>query len=448
MFSQKKPYSAVTVTVERLTSEQYEEDDLSGIPDLVEVIKLQDSGPAEAARALRKKLKYGSVHRQLRALVLLDGLIQNAGPRFQRTFIDEPLLERLRVCGTSNLSDPDVRKKCSELFRSWAAEYKNTPGLERVSVLYKELPRRKQMVTQEKSKVLRETEQDPFRDSEDEAEHPPSSPPPPQASSSRQPVTYPQPAQTVQSFSHVKSSSGSGSGSFFSSSSKDKKKKDKDKQKKKSKPFNLEAEKDTMKVVVAESSIASTNLTNALQSINREKERISENPNAVKQFEACKKLRRKVLRYIHHVEDEQWLGGLLHANDELVMALMMFEQLDRSIDADSDSEDDLAEQAHLYRMATEKHKQAMSNPSSPTSPVPDMANLNINPSLPSRPVPPPRPSAASKPSISSRPVAPVQNNEDDDDDEDDDIVEEDENNPFADRNAVGTPKVESGEPKW
>lgn len=33
------------------------------------------------------------------------------------------------------------------------------------------------------------------------------------------------------------------------------------------------------------------------------------------------------------------------------MALMTFEQLDRSIDADSDSDDDLAEQAHLYRSA-------------------------------------------------------------------------------------------------
>lgn len=134
---QKKPYSAVTVTVERLTSEQFEEDDLSGIPDLVEVIKLQASGPTEAARAIRKKLKYGNVHRQLRALTLLDGLIQNAGPRFQRAFADEPLLERLRVCGTSDLSDPEVRKKCSELFRSWATEYKNTPGLERVAMLYR-----------------------------------------------------------------------------------------------------------------------------------------------------------------------------------------------------------------------------------------------------------------------------------------------------------------------
>jgi hypothetical protein len=49
------------------------------------------------------------------------------------------------------------------------------------------------------------------------------------------------------------------------------------------------------------------------------------------------------------VEHEQWLGSLLHANDELIVALMTFEQLDRSIDADSDSDDELAEQAHLYR---------------------------------------------------------------------------------------------------
>jgi len=134
---QKKPYSAVTVAVERLTSEQFEEDDLSGIPDLVEAIKLQASGPQEAARAIRKKLKYGNVHRQIRALVILDGLIQNAGARFQRTFADEMLLERLRVCGTSDLSDPLVREKCKELFRSWAAEYKNIRGLEQICALYK-----------------------------------------------------------------------------------------------------------------------------------------------------------------------------------------------------------------------------------------------------------------------------------------------------------------------
>lgn len=132
----QKPYTAVTVSIEGLTSESHEEDDLSGIPELVEIITIQASGPAEAARAIRKKLKYGNVHRQLRALAILDGLIQNAGSRFQRCFCDEALLERLRVCGTGNTSHPEVKKKCNELFRSWA-QFKNVEGMRGVASLYK-----------------------------------------------------------------------------------------------------------------------------------------------------------------------------------------------------------------------------------------------------------------------------------------------------------------------
>lgn len=50
------PYSAITVHVDRLTSEQYDEEDVGGIPDLIEVIRILPTGPTEAARALRKKL--------------------------------------------------------------------------------------------------------------------------------------------------------------------------------------------------------------------------------------------------------------------------------------------------------------------------------------------------------------------------------------------------------
>lgn len=411
MFSSKKPYSAVTVTVENLTSERYEEDDIGGIPDLVEVIKLQATGPAEAARAIRKKLKYGNVHRQIRALVILDGLIQNAGARFQRTFADEMLLERLRVCGTSDLSDPLVRDKCKELFRSWAAEYKNTRGLEQIAGLYKQLPRRKQVVTQDKSKVLRETEQNPFEAEEDNEDEPEPSAP----SHSRQ-------ASVAQS-----SRSSTPPPSFFSSSASPsatkKSKKDKKGSKKKSKAFNLEAEKDAMKDCIAESSVASTNLLNALKLINREKERISENQNAVKHFDFCKLLRRKILRYIQHVEAEQWLGALLNANDQLVTALMTFEQLDRSIDADSDSDDEMAEQAHLYKMSSEKGKGSDA--------AQQLAGLHIGgKSQDQRPPQPPRPAQPPP------------------EEEEEDFEEEDENDPFADRNAVTTPKVERSEPSW
>lgn len=55
-YVQKKPYSAITVQIERLTGEEYAENDISGIPDLVDVIRIQDTGPTEAGRAIRKKL--------------------------------------------------------------------------------------------------------------------------------------------------------------------------------------------------------------------------------------------------------------------------------------------------------------------------------------------------------------------------------------------------------
>ncbi|KAK0120051.1 putative actin patch assembly and actin polymerization protein, variant 2 [Cadophora gregata] len=324
------------------------------------------------------------------------------------------LLERLRVCGTSDLSDPLVRDKCKDLFRQWAVEYKNTRGLEQIAGLYKQLPRRKQVVTQDRSKVLRETEQNPFEGDEDES--------PASASQSRQTSL----AQSSKSFSPSYPTMA------VTLPDSKKSKKDKDKKKnKKGKPFDLNAEKDIMKNCIAESSVASTNLLNALQLVNREREQISENQNAVQHFESCKLLRRKILRYIQLVESEQWLGALLHANDELVTSLMTFEQLDRSIDADSDSDDELANQQHMYRVMTEKGKE--------TETAQSLAGLSIGGNSPSSRAP------ALAPRQPPRPVQPPPPAQEDEEDE---IDEEDEDDPFADRNAVNTPQVEKREPVW
>ena len=47
-----------------------------------------------------------------------------------------------------------------------------------------------------------------------------------------------------------------------------------------------------------------------------------------------------MLRYIQLVESEQFLGSLIHANEELVEALRLFMKLDKPIEEDSDSEDE------------------------------------------------------------------------------------------------------------
>ena len=143
------------------------------------------------------------------------------------------------------------------------------------------------------------------------------------------------------------------------------------------------------------------------------------------------------------MEAEEWLGALLNANDALVTALMTFEQLDRSIDADSDSDDEMAEQAHLYKSKRIYEIQVAKDANIPFLVASDkgkesevtqqLAGLHIG--AKSSPGPEQRP---------PQPPRPVQPPED----EEDDFEEEDENDPFADRNAVATPKAERPEPSW
>lgn len=115
----------------------------------------------------------------------------------------------------------------------------------------------------------------------------------------------PTPATPASNYGQSSKSSAPGHSIFNPSTSptaskKPKKEKDKKGAKKKGKPFNLEAEKDIMKSCIADSSVVSTNLLNALRLINREQEQISENQAAVAHFDNCKLLRRKILRYVSY----------------------------------------------------------------------------------------------------------------------------------------------------
>lgn len=256
--------------------------------------------------------------------MILDALIQNAGSRFQKAFADEPLLERLRILARDETVDADVRKRVNLLFRQWAVAYKGTPGLERIAALHKELPRKSRPQPQQ-SRIIREQDAEAAREREENSPPPTPQPrrpdPPHTSSSSSRPVA-------------LGSTSSSGGSSLFSRSKKDKKTP-------KGQRFSLEKEKGQMLETMASANVASANLLNGLQLINREQQRVSENPEVMNRFETCKQLRRQILRYIHLVESEQYIGGLLNANDELVKALMAFELMDRSIDDDdSDSEDE------------------------------------------------------------------------------------------------------------
>lgn len=350
--------------------------------------------------------KYGNVHKQLRALTVLDGLIENAGPRFQRAFADERLLERLRVCGTDGLSDQEVKRKCRFLFSQWAETYQSTPGMERLVALHKQLPQRKKPPRQDQSRVIRETEreaeEDPFGNNDYQEAVSPTT-----ASSHLQ--------RSAPSASSASGLSQGGLTSFKSDKSKSKKHKHK--------PFNLEKEKPQLLQTIASSSVASTNLMNALKLINREHKRVGEDPEAINRFDNCKLLRRQILRYIQYVESEQWLGSLIHANDELVTALMAFEVLDKSVEDDSDSEE--------WDSDGEIPRQSESPQARKASQA--LVGLSLE-----------------QPRVPSVAVNGKQKVSDSDNESSEEVSEDeaDEDDPFADRNVVHTPKDERPGMTW
>jgi hypothetical protein len=351
----------------------------------------QSTTPRYVKHCLLSCSKYGTVHRQLRALTILDFLIQNAGERFLRGFADEPLLERLRIAATDSISDPEVRKKAQQLFAQWAATHKDTPGMAGITGLYKQLPKRKQPAQQAHAKVLRE-----------------------HAPTAEQPMGHSVAVAVGEGpstpLSSAKAKKSKRSSAFGSSSSKSTKRSS-------SKPFNMEKEKPEILQTIAASSVASTNLQNALKLVNRETHRVSESEDVMVQFEKCKTLRRQILRYIQNIESGDLLGSLIHANEELVTGLMAFEVLDKSVDYDSDSEDEDI----ILRGFDE-----------------NFAGLSVAPPKPPRPT-----SLPSFPNPGKRSPFNLDDLESASESE-----EEDENNPFGDINEVATPGLEKQQPTW
>lgn len=291
--------------------------------------------------------------------------------------------------------DAEVRQKVNVLFRQWAVAYKGTPGLERIAVLYKELPKTRRPQPHQ-SRVVRENEAEAAREN---ATSPPASPTVTRRNSP--------PSQFPQATSSSGRTVALGAAPLPSSSLFKKDKKDK---KNKNKPFNLEKEKHQLLETIASASVASTNLMNALQLINREEQRVSANQEVNQRFETCKLLRRQILRYIQLVESDQYIGSLLSANDELVKALMAFEIMDKSIDDDSDSDND--------------DGQYTNQPGYSRSAEAAMAGLSIDEAPPAKP---PRPMSIPMPPV---PAAGKQRAQPESE------PEEDDDDPFSDNNGM------------
>jgi hypothetical protein len=345
LLSDHKPYTAVTANIERLTSAEYTEDDVVEIIELVEIINIRPTGPTEAARALRKKLKYGNTHNQLRALTILDALIQNGGPQLSPLYKDANLLERLRLTATEE-SDQKVHKKIKALIHGWHRDLEGLQGYEELVKLDNQLPQKKRR-SRPQPKYL----SNDYHESDEEGSHSQrkgndqqeNDDEDPFATSSSRRV-HSRHASASSPYNRSRSNSLNDNGGSVPSSRKSKNK---------SRTSNSQAdgggtarmsksevakERPKIQHALAEAGTASTNLTNALKLINRDFELSIENDAATKYFKQCKALRRQILKYIHSIESEDYLGSLIHANDELVEALRFYDAMSHP-DSDSDDED-------------------------------------------------------------------------------------------------------------
>jgi hypothetical protein len=135
-------------------------------------------------------------------------------------------------------------------------------------------------------------------------------------------------------------------------------------------------------------------------------------------------------RYIQYVESEQWLGSLIHANEELVNALMAFEVLDKSVEDDSDSEDDEWNDDHPTTVKDPGQRDAAEAFAGLRF---DHGTASAKQSRPGMSIPMPPSNVKGR----------LEESEESSEEEEDEVEEEDENDPFADRNAVQEAKVEA-----
>jgi len=294
-FSKEKPRSSTTEWVDILTSTSYDDEVYDGIPELIESINLQASGPAEAARAIRKKIKHGNTHQQYRALVILNALVENCGPKFHtNAFADGQLTDALKHLATDSTTDPKVRKKVMAVLASWSRLFKGDRGAAGIAGLYRQV---KPAHSSRKPEIDLETLTERERDGEqrrrdkEEAKR--------KAREKRLKLEETKRKKAASQTTTTPSRRG----------------------------FDFEQEKPQVLTAIANASSAANNLVNAIRLVNTENESLLTNNRVQECLAKAKQTRKIIVRYIQQVENEEIIGTLIETNERIIAALESYDKL-------------------------------------------------------------------------------------------------------------------------
>lgn len=433
LFGSSHPETSITIKVNQICENRNSEIEdielhLSDLIALVEVQRL--SGATECARAIRKKIKYGYHDEQLRALALLEMITLNGGPQIAPAISkDYKLIDLLgsiirgRLTGGAGVPYHKlVVVKAINLAIGWKEEFKDLPDYQAMAQLYKAIPKN---IRKSDSPKERYEEIDLDRSNADLLE--------PE-----------EPFSNRASSSAFASGSGSGTRNAKSANSRNddeddyqavkrllkeqkaqKKKERKEKYAQQLQPLgsntngkkrkkkgivyadeeygipqiNYTVEAPRIRALIADSQTHSTALNNALLSIPAGESPLDDSKCA-KEFEKCRSLRRKVLRYLQFVGagdsshktkevlamDEEFLGSLLEANEKFIVTFKKFDVACGNPSQDYDQEEEDSDSSWDSYYSDSESEASTAEASS------RMEALDIKP----KKVPPPRPSKSSK----------------------------------------------------
>ncbi|EIW64195.1 uncharacterized protein TRAVEDRAFT_55185 [Trametes versicolor FP-101664 SS1] len=307
-FNRDKPHSSITEWVEILTSSSYEEEAYDGIPELVDSINIQATGPAEASRAVRKKLKHGNPHQQYRALVILKAIVENGGHKFQTSFADHQLTDAIKNLAADAATDHKVKKKLASVLAAWHLQFKDDPSMTLVANLYKQC------------KVAHST----------------------RVSTDRRALDNVNAGLGVDA-EYIERKKKEDETRKRREEEKRKAKEDKARRKveeeerkrkaaqpkMKRKPFNFEQEKPQILTSIANASQAANNLVNAMTLVNTAQDSLETNERVQECLTNVKQVRKQIVRYIQLVENEDMIGVLIETNDRIIAALENYDLLSK-----------------------------------------------------------------------------------------------------------------------
>lgn len=347
----EKPHTSITVKIDQL-SKPHRNEDLEDesielfLDDLIQLIKLQPStGATEAARAIRKNIKYGnSPDEQVQALNLLELLVLNSGPKIGPILSsDDKLLDVLKGVmsgsgrtGLGGNYDPRVQQKVRNLAIGWKLELKDLDGYKYMASLWKFLPRLHLRQASASQSDFEDGGSKKYDHSGPRGATRVASPPlSPREESRKSPPPRP---MAISPYTAAKQDN-------------DKRKKSKKKSKRRKNgivyadseyqipQINYKVEAPKIRTVIANCHTHTTALHNALLALPTGTNALDDTK-VTAEFEKCRKIRRSVLRYLQYVGagdeasksrevlamDEEFLGSLIVANEQLVSTFQEFDK--------------------------------------------------------------------------------------------------------------------------